>query len=97
MKKILVELSTEQSLSDIIADLNNRIPDSTKQSVDFQPLYEHTIDAIKDFDSRAQKIMRIGTSIRLEKKVQFSGCVVHILLDTSKKKSFGDKLKRLFK
>lgn len=97
MKIVHVRLSIENSLASIIADLDKQIPEATKQSEHFKALYEQTIDTIQSFYSKAEKIMKVGTTMRLEKSIQMPGCSVHILLDTTQKKSISDKIKDLFR
>lgn len=96
MKKLNIYISHDSLPSKTIADFDKCIPDSTRNSSGFQVIYNEVTACIEEFISRAIKVAQVGTTIHIEREIQFDDLWVLIILDSSKKSGMLDKLKKAF-
>ncbi|MCO6413216.1 MAG: hypothetical protein J5I92_10765 [Thiogranum sp.] len=96
MKTIRVNISDQSSVYTRIAELDKQLPDSTRTSPDFHLLYQQAVTTIEDFVSKAKKLARTGTTIHIQKQIDFPGLTLLIVLDSPQRVSFLGKLKQMF-
>jgi len=96
MKKICVQVSDASSVAASIEKLDKEIPDSKRDLLGFDLLYNQVITCIEDFGTMAKKISKKGTTLHLEKEVIFSDFSVLITLDYPNRVSFFDRVKNIF-
>lgn len=94
MKKLNIYISEDSLLTKTISDFDKQIPESTRNSSGFQVVYNEVTACIDDFISRAKKVAQVGTTIHLEREIQFDDFGVLIIIDSPKKRGVLDKLKR---
>ncbi len=97
MKKISIQISNDSETSSVISELNDRIPDSTRNTLEFQALFDQITTCIDDFCQKAKRLAKTGTTIHIEKEFIFSNGNILIVLDYPKKNDLLDKIKGLLK
>lgn len=95
MKKIILQISDEDSVIASIKIMDRKIPESKKDLPEYVLFYNQVTTCIQDFRSQFEKLSNKGTTLHLKKEVKFSDISVVIILDYPKKATFVDWVKKI--
>lgn len=97
MKTIKVNISDDSIALDVIKKLNGQIPGSTKNTPEFNILFDQVTTCIEDFSKKAKQLAKHGTTIHIVKEFTFPDTNILITLEYPREFGFMDKLKTIFK
>jgi len=96
MNVIKVDIDNDSLTSELVSRLEQRLPESTKSTPEFQLLWGQITSSIDDLVVKASKFTRKGTSIRIEKDYDLPNVKIVIVLEYPKKRNLLSKISKYF-
>lgn len=96
MKTIIINISEKTIPSEQVEIITKQIPVSVINTPGFNLIFDQIKECIEDFTTRARKLSQNGTTIRLEKEINYSDFNFKIILNSPEKLDLFNKIKRFF-
>lgn len=94
MRPIKIHVSDDTDVCLEISRMNNKIPESIRNSPEFIIIYPQVTACIEDFSHKAKKLARTGTTIHIKKEFSFPKLRLLVILDYPKKQGFLETLSK---
>jgi hypothetical protein len=97
MKPIKVYISNDTAVDSAVEHLENHVPEASQNSPEYGFIFPEIKSCIEEFSSKAKKLAKTGTTIRIEKEFTLPGVNVYIILECPKKIGFLEKITGMLK
>ena len=97
MKHIEIIISNDTFVDFEIKNVENFIPETTKNTPEFSVIFPQIKACISDFYEKARRLSLEGTTIYIKREFSFSGVSIFVILQYPRNITFIEKIKKLLK